>query len=743
MNHARFANLFPLGSHLCREPMPPMTELKHDMELLKRHGFNLVKLQEHWMYDEPREGACDFSRYEELIAFAATLDLGVYLGFTCEQAPHWLYEKHPDCRMVGRRGQPLAYEAPSTLPNDGKPGPCFDHPGAMADQLRFLAACVATLGRFENVVVWNTWQEIGYWAEGTVGDSVCFCPHTLAAFQQWLAQRYGDLEALNRTWRTRYPQWGAILPNRGARPVTDAVELHWQYFMDNVQVARVLQARAAAIRAADPLGRPIFAHKGHPSFASEQDWAYARTQDFLGSSSYPASACGHAWDDGCQRPFARAQALFTEAADGVAYRLDHLRSANPGQGRAGGAPIWVAELQGGPMSGGHHKGRVPSPEDLRRWLLLSLGAGATGVAFWVTRAEIMAGEQHGYSLLDSTGDSTPRLAEAARIGRALQAHADLFAHPSLPAAKVGILVNEENYQLCTHLTQGSDQLPYGTRGWHRLLWEANVLCDLVSLEYDGDHAQAYSVLILPFPLALSETAATKLAHYVEAGGHLLCEAAPGRIDALGFCPRGEMSPTLAALFGVRQIAFTLVREPGNGNRWSPPERTWGEYLEATMLEGAGPLAGQRLQANGYLQTFACLDGAEPVLYAGEAVAGVRRGVGKGQAWLLGTYVGHNGTAYRDPAIPAAVRSLLAACGVRPEHDGRLIRRQRAVPGKEAWILFNPTAEPLREEFAVPPGCRVADLLGEGSTCGGATLAVTVPPLDVRVLVVDRIDTQQG
>ena len=41
MNTRQFERVFPLGSHLCREPMPAMTELKRDMENLKRHGFNL------------------------------------------------------------------------------------------------------------------------------------------------------------------------------------------------------------------------------------------------------------------------------------------------------------------------------------------------------------------------------------------------------------------------------------------------------------------------------------------------------------------------------------------------------------------------------------------------------------------------------------------------------------------------------------------------------------------------------
>ena len=69
--------------------------------LLRRSGFNLVKLQEHWAVDEPLEGHLDFSRYEELIDHAAKLEMGVYLGLTCEQAPAWLW------RSIRSRSQSL------------------------------------------------------------------------------------------------------------------------------------------------------------------------------------------------------------------------------------------------------------------------------------------------------------------------------------------------------------------------------------------------------------------------------------------------------------------------------------------------------------------------------------------------------------------------------------------------------------------------------------------------------------
>ena len=80
--------------------------------------------------------------------YAAALDLGVYFGLSCEQAPAWLWRKYPGCRMVGRNGLPIAYEAQSAVPADGKPGPCYDHPGAMADQVRFIQALVHCLGRY-------------------------------------------------------------------------------------------------------------------------------------------------------------------------------------------------------------------------------------------------------------------------------------------------------------------------------------------------------------------------------------------------------------------------------------------------------------------------------------------------------------------------------------------------------------------------------------------------------------------
>ncbi len=296
----KFQEQFYLGAHLCREPMPPMDELKRDMGILKKQGFNLIKLQEQWAYDEPEEGRYDFSKYDSLISYAKELGMYVYLGLTMEEAPAWLYRKYPDCRMVGHNGMPVVYEAQSPMPADGKPGPCFDHPGAREAQRKFIAQIVKVLGRYDNVLVWNTWQEVGYWPDRMIGQPVCYCENTMRVFHDWLKEKYKTLEELNKEWKTNYADWESITPSRNYRQrIGIPQNIYWDYFMDNVKIANTLKERAAVIRANDSLHRPVFCHLGEWNYGSGKDWTWARSQDFLGSSTYPASNWGefNDWDD--------------------------------------------------------------------------------------------------------------------------------------------------------------------------------------------------------------------------------------------------------------------------------------------------------------------------------------------------------------------------------------------------------------------------------------------------------------
>jgi hypothetical protein len=58
-----------------------------DMDNLKAHGFNLIKIQTHWAIDEPVEGDMNL---HIMILFTTCKGSGYvcYMGFTLEQLLH-------------------------------------------------------------------------------------------------------------------------------------------------------------------------------------------------------------------------------------------------------------------------------------------------------------------------------------------------------------------------------------------------------------------------------------------------------------------------------------------------------------------------------------------------------------------------------------------------------------------------------------------------------------------------------
>ncbi len=204
----------------------------------------------------------------------------------------------------------------------------------------------------------------------------------------------------------------------------------------------------------------------------------------------------------------------------------------------------------------------------------------------------------------------------------------------------------------------ADHLAYSVRGWHRLLWDLGITADFVELSDTSladslSRLAGYKALILPFPLSISEELAALLAAYVRAGGNLISEACPGRVTEHAFASRGELSARLRKLFGVEQAGLAMVREPGNGSRWMPAERTWGEFLDAAMLDGAGPLRGHAVRANLYVETFAP-KGSRPILRHGEPRPArcAKRGRGGRGCWARSS---------ATAAPPIATRRRMGSC----------------------------------------------------------------------------------
>ena len=90
--------------------------------------------------------------------------------------------------------------------------------------------------------------------------------------------------------------------------------------------------------------------------------------------------------------------------------------------------------------------------------------------------------------------------EASKIGLSLRSHSDLFALPSKPKAKVGIIINEENYQFCKSFYGTERHLSYSVRGWYHMLWRNGYPVDFVNIT---DINEKYSGTIFCINTSLS------------------------------------------------------------------------------------------------------------------------------------------------------------------------------------------------------------------------------------------------
>jgi beta-galactosidase len=726
---------FPYGTHIYREPHLPLEQLRHDMPMLKNLGFNMIKIQESWSTDEKKEGEIDLSTVCQVLSDARSNGLKVYFGVTMEEPPAWFWQKYTDAYLTYNTGERHFDQLQYVLPADGKPGPCWHHPEGRAAAIRFMEAVGRQVGRYDNIYVWNVWQEIGFWPMRPGFMGFCYCPYSLREFRSWLKGRYGTIDKVNAMWKCSYGSFDEVIPPRLAGDLPPQIE--FRYFMDDVYLPGVLKWKADALRRTDPHHRKVFAHASDPLLGSSQQWRWAESLDFFGSSSYPAWYPFADWDRGQASPGGEVEPNVGKRAElwnSVMIRYDYLRCASPD------GNVWAAEFQGGPVVRGLQRGRVPSAEDIERWMMGALAAGIRGLCFWNHRAEIFWREEFGFGLLELEGDAlTPRAQQASLMGKALNQHAELFHEGVVPQAKVAMLVSEDLY----HFHKGTihangfgspgDHLEHTIRGIYRGFWEKGIALDFLDASQFAARASGYQALILVFPAALSASLVDQLAAYVENGGVLISELCPGRLSEHGIGNPGGMPPALRTLFGATHREMVMIREPNNGSVWTGSEATYGDTIPYRQLSGAGPFREQSIMPAFLLQTIAATS-ATPILMDGEETVGCVNRVGKGSAYLFGTLLGHAILSYGDTRNSEYLAAVLAAHGIMPDRVGQLVRRRRIGKTETAWFFINPSDSAVEESVPVEGFSSVSDLLSGSLPIAAGKVTIKVPAVSVRCLV---------
>jgi beta-galactosidase GanA len=637
---SRFPFLF--GTQYYRAPTPGPEAWDGDLRTIAALGFNAVKFFVQWRWSHRSPDRFFFDDLDRLMDLAAGNGLGVTLNFILDVAPAWLYDKHPDARPVDAAGRIVEPRAVGHRTIGGHPGPCYRHPGALADRQRFVAAAVEHFRGHPGLAMWDVWNEPELCFPQRVPDlstMACYCPSCVHGFQDWLRVKHGDLDRLNAVWGRCYESWDQVEAPRDTGAVADFVD--WREFhLDTL--AEEAAWRLDAVKRLDP--------------------RHGRYLHVVPNCWFSAVTCADdfAMAEGCE--------VFAATMNGRPGMMRHVISA--GRGRA----IYNVESHLNFGSTDMHQRRL-GLEDVLADLLPQLGAGVKGVLFWQYRSEILGNEAPAWGLVRPDGSARPVTDAVRRFWEVLRPHAAALRRASPTPASIGVWRSRKNeiFHFCMQ----------GSVAAHN----AGIEAYLDALYWDGlphtlvnDRMLAHGeldgirLLVMPGCYYLGREEADALDRWVRAGGVLLAEAHLGGYDGTtGRHSRAVPGCGLAESWGIREAESTAavhlsrgegafvegagvsddVRKALDGSR---PEG--GTFFPIRLWDGSIVLGAHRyaeLEGPG-LETLGSFDGVTPCL------ASVR--VGRGTVFYCGTNLGQ--AAGQDASgLEAILRRAATTAGLGP------------------------------------------------------------------------------
>lgn len=332
-----------------------------DARRMKAMGIALVRMGElAWSRIEPESGRFEWGWLDRAVDLMAGAGLSVVLGTPTAAPPKWLVDLHPDILPVSADGRVRGF--------GGRRHYSFSSQTFRRESARIVEAMARRYGAHASVVGWQTDNEYG--CHDTVFS---YGAEDVAAFREWLRDRYGTPERLNAAWGnvfwsmqvSRFDEVGA--PAGQVAEANPAALLDWRRFSSE-QIASYNRMQIEIIRAHSP-GR--FVTHNFMGFSSDFDhWPVGDDLDVASWDSYPLGMVElfPLGDKG------RARWARTSHPDMAPLHHDLYRGI--GRGR-----FWVMEQQPGPVNWAAWN-PVPKPGMVRLWTWEALAHGAEVVSYF-------------------------------------------------------------------------------------------------------------------------------------------------------------------------------------------------------------------------------------------------------------------------------------------------------------------------------------------------------------------------
>ena len=456
----------------------PRERWSEDARRMKELGLSFVRIGEFaWSRLEPEPGRYDFGWMREAMDILGEQGLQVVLGTPTATPPKWLVDAHPDILPVGLDGRRRGFGSRRHY--------CFSNRVYRAESRRIATALAREFGRHPALAGWQVDNEYG--CHDTV---TCACPECRAAFQGWLAARYGDIGALNAAWGNVF--WSMELQNFGqvelplacvTTPNPSAVLDHRRFASDTV--IEYNRAQVSELRAESP-GRFVTTNF-MGGFTQFDHFKLMQDLDFATWDSYPLGFLDESGlpDD--------VKVFYARSGHPDIAALNHDLYRAVGRGK-----FWVMEQQPGPVNWAGFN-PSPAPGMVRYWTLEALAHGADEVSYFRFRQAPFAQEQMHAGLHTPDGGPDVASSEIEAMWPELRA---LDLEPT-GQAEVAIVFDYEAAWVFEAEPQGkSFRYPDLVLTWYSAARALGLNVDFVR---PGDNLDGYKLVLVPsLPIVSAE-----------------------------------------------------------------------------------------------------------------------------------------------------------------------------------------------------------------------------------------------
>ena len=634
--------------------------LERDVELMRQAHVNAVSVGIFaWTQLEPEDGVYNFGWLDQVIDRLWQGGIHVVLATPSGARPAWMAQKYLEVLRVDEHFRRRHFGE--------RHNHCLTSPVYRRKVREMNTRLAQRYAAHPAVILWHLSNEYG-------GD--CRCELCQNRWREWLKNKYGDIDSLNRRWWTsfwsqRYTDWSQIeAPSPMGEMSNTSMQVDWRRFTTD-QCRDFLIAERDAVKAVCP-ELPCTAN------LMERFWDYdyfrlAEEIDVVSWDAYPP------WHSGDDLATAADFAMNHEIMRSLKDQPFLLMESTPSQ--VNWKPI--------------NKLKRPGMH-----LLASMQAvahGSQSVMYFQWRKGRGGSEMFHGAVVDHDGRGDTRVfRDVTQVGESLEKLQPIYESPRAKA-EVCVIFDWNNWWAIEYAQTGHNKNMryFDTVGMHyRSLWSQGVSVDFRDMR-DCTDLSSYKLVIAPMLFMFRNDFGQKLRSYVEQGGTLLTTYHSGIVDGDDLAYLNGVPHALGDVLGVRQAELDAIYPADEQSLIMLDGRT---FRVSELCAVPEPLGAETLAAYGH------------DFYAGLPCL-TRNSFGKGAAYYLAAKVEQSGLdaiygqLIRDLNLPRALTDTLPV-GVIPTERGGAVFLQNYSGAPQQIALTDVytdllTGEQINGAFALP------------------------------------------